>query len=664
LTSSVAIRLKRRDHLLNISHDITERKEAEEALLKGEKRFRDLAELLPETIFEMDLYGHLTFVSRSAFAQFKYTPEAFEKGLTAFDMIAPDDRERAMNNVRKIIKGEDLGLQEYSALRKDGTTFPAFFHSAVIISDGKPVGLRGFVIDISERKKVEVKLKESESKYQDLYEHAPDMFVSVDTKTAVIIECNQTLADTLGYTKKEIIDQSIFDIYAPDSVERSKKVFKKFVDVGKIEGEELQLQRKDGSTIDVLLNVTAFRDENGNILYSRSSWRDISEKKRLEAQLNQAQKMESIGTLAGGIAHDFNNILFPIIGFTEMTMDDVPEDSLSRKNLNMILKSALRARDLVQQILTFSRKHEQKLKPLKVQLAVNEALKLIRSSLPTTIEISQKIEKDCGLVMADFTQIHQIVMNLCTNAYHAMEETGGSLEVNLNEIELTIDDLTGLDMEPGPYLCLKVGDTGHGMDQSVKDRIFEPYFSTRETGKGTGLGLAVVHGIVKSYGGDIRVYSELGEGTVFHVYLPIIKESFASSEIVLGEPLLRGHEHVLVIDDETVIVSMEKEILERLGYQVTSRTSSIEALEAFREQPDKFDIVITDMTMPNMTGDKLAGEMIKIRPDIPIILCSGFSEIMSEEKAESLGIKEFLIKPIVLKDLSSVIRKVLDNKES
>ena len=206
LTSSVAIRLKKRDHLLNISHDITERKESEEALLKSEKRFRDLAELLPETIFEMDLYGHLTFVSRSAFAQFKYTPEDFEKGLTAFDMIAPDDRERAMNNVRKIIKGEDLGLQEYSALRKDGTTFPAFFHSAVIISDGKPVGLRGFVIDISERKKVEVKLKESESKYQDLYEHAPDMFVSVDTKTAVIIECNQTLADNLGYTKKEIID--------------------------------------------------------------------------------------------------------------------------------------------------------------------------------------------------------------------------------------------------------------------------------------------------------------------------------------------------------------------------------------------------------------------------------------------------------------------------
>ncbi|MBW1763615.1 MAG: response regulator, partial [Deltaproteobacteria bacterium] len=294
----------------------------------------------------------------------------------------------------------------------------------------------------------------------------------------------------------------------------------------------------------------------------------------------------------------------------------------------------------------------------------NEALKLIRSSLPTSIEISQKITKDCGLVMADPTQIHQIVMNICTNAYHAMEGKEGRIEVNLNEVELTVDDLTGLDMESGPYLCLKVSDTGQGMDQSVKDRIFDPYFSTKETGKGTGLGLAVVHGIVKSYGGDIRVYSEPGKGTVFHVYLPVIKGSSVLSEIVRDEPLQCGHECVLLVDDEEQIASMEKAILERLGYQVTSHTSSIEALETFKEQPDKYDLVITDMTMPNMTGDKLAGEMIKIRPDIPIILCSGFSEIMSEEKAKSLGVKGFLMKPIVSKDLSSVIRKVLDNKES
>jgi PAS domain S-box-containing protein len=391
-----------------------------------------------------------------------------------------------------------------------------------------------------------------------------------------------------------------------------------------------------------------------------SIFRDISDLKKMETQLQQAQKMEAIGTLAGGVAHDFNNVLSPIIGYAEMTIIDAPENSTVRKNLNEILRSALRARDLVQQILTFSRQQDQELKPLKVQIAVREALKLIRSSLPTTIGIIQNIEEDCGLVMADPTQIHQIVMNLCTNAYHAMDETGGTLEVNLKEVELTVYDLTGLDMEPGPYLCLKVSDTGHGMEQSVVERIFDPYFTTKEKDRGTGLGLAVVHGIVKSYKGDIKVYSELGKGTVFHVYLPRIKGADVSPESVPAKALPTGHESVLLVDDEEQIVSLEKQMLERLGYHVTARTSSIDALEEFREQPDKFDIVITDMTMPNMTGVRLAADLIKIRPDIPIAICTGFSEKISREKAYVLGIKAFLTKPIVMLELATTIRKILD----
>ncbi|MEA3358259.1 MAG: cache domain-containing protein [Thermodesulfobacteriota bacterium] len=383
------------------------------------------------------------------------------------------------------------------------------------------------------------------------------------------------------------------------------------------------------------------------------------EKKKLESQLRQAQKMEAIGTLAGGIAHDFNNILFPIIGYAEMGMIGVPEDSKIRKNFIGILNASKRAGDLVQQILTFSRQHEQELKPLAAQIVVREALRLIRSSIPSTIEIDQDIEKDYNLIMADPTQIHQIVMNLCTNAYHAMEETGGSLSVNLKEMDLTPEDLTGLNMESGPYLCLTVSDTGTGMDSPTMERIFDPYFTTKEKGKGTGLGLAVVHGIVKGYGGDIRAYSEPKKGTSFHVYLPVIKTDNLASEIISDEPLQTGHEHILLIDDETQIIDMEKQMLEKLGYQVTALTSSIDALQAFKAAPDKFDLVITDMTMPNMTGDKLTGELKNIRPDIPVILCTGFSEKISKESAGALGVAGFLMKPVLMKDLARTVREAM-----
>jgi signal transduction histidine kinase/CheY-like chemotaxis protein len=388
---------------------------------------------------------------------------------------------------------------------------------------------------------------------------------------------------------------------------------------------------------------------------------DLTEQKRLESQLRQAHRMEAIGTLAGGIAHDFNNILFPIVGFTEIAMDDLSEDSTARKSLNQVIKSAMRAKDLVLQILTFSRQHDHELKPLKVQLIVKEALNLIRSSLPTTIEIRQNIDKDCGAVMADPTQIHQIIMNLCTNAYHAMAETGGTLEVFLGEVELTAEDLAGSDMEPGAYLCLKMGDTGHGMDQAVLERLFEPYFTTKEKGKGTGLGLAVVHGIVRSYGGDIQVSSEPDKGAVFNIYLPLIKEVFATSETVSGDGLPTGHEQILLVDDEKQIAFMEKQILEYLGYQVTARTSSLEALTTFKEQPLKYDLVITDMTMPNMTGDRLSMELMNVRPDIPVILCTGFSENMPKERASAIGIQGFLMKPMAMYDLAKTVREVLDN---
>ena len=384
------------------------------------------------------------------------------------------------------------------------------------------------------------------------------------------------------------------------------------------------------------------------------------EKQQIEMKLHHTQQLESIGILAGGIAHDFNNILFPIVGYTEMLLEDVPEDSSSRGSLKQIYTSALRAKSLVKQILTFARQGSGELMLMKMQPIVKEALKLIRATIPTTIEIKQDINPDCGVIKADPTQIHQIVMNLTTNAYHAMEETGGELRVSLKEIELKTLDLINPNMAPGVYACLTVADTGVGMDKNLTDKIFEPFFTTKAIGKGTGMGLSVVHGIVTAMGGAINVYSEPGKGTQFHVYLPVEK-SLSEAQVTNSKAENQGGtEQILLVDDEEAILIMEKRMLERLGYQVTSRTSSLEALEAFRVNPDKFDLIITDMAMPNMAGDKLATELIKIRTDIPVLLCTGFSETLSEEKAASLGIKGFLFKPIIMKDLAQKIREVLN----
>jgi len=408
------------------------------------------------------------------------------------------------------------------------------------------------------------------------------------------------------------------------------------------------------------------REKNGlsKIIVSVTDVTDLQrshrEKAKLEQRLHQAQKMESIGTLAGGIAHDFNNILFPIVGYTEMLLEDTPEDSPTRDSLNQIHTSALRAKSLVKQILTFSRQESSELMLMKMQPIIKETLKLIRSTIPTTIEIKQDIHPDCGVIKADPTQIHQIIMTLATNAYHAMEETGGELKVRLKEIELGEYDILRTNMKPGIYACLTITDTGRGMDKELTRKIFDPFFTTKEKGKGTGMGLSVVHGIVTNMNGAIQVYSEPGEGTQFHVYLPVEK-NFSEEQVTHSKIEIQGGtEQILLVDDEEAILSMEKRMLERLGYQVTSRFSSLEALEAFRSSPDKFDLVITDMAMPNMSGDKLSVELTKIRPDIPVLLCTGFSETMSEESAASLGIKGFLWKPIIMKDLAQKIREVLD----
>ena len=526
--------------------------------------------------------------------------------------------------------------------------------------NGKITHVIESVRDISHRKEAEDALKESEEKYRKVLEANPDPVIVYDIEGKVIY-FNPAFERVFGWSLEDRLGKKM-DLFVPDeNWPETRMMIDKVLAGESFSGIETHRFDKQGKTIPVSISGACYRDRNGNHKCIIANFRDISEQKKLQAQLQQAQKMEAIGTLAGGIAHDFNNILFPIMGYTEMTLEDVPPDSKAANNLSEILRATHRAKELIQQILTFSRQSDNKRNPLRIQPIIKEALRLLRSSLPATINIHQNIGKECGPVMANPTQVHQVLMNLCTNAYHAMREKGGLLEVTLTEKEIGSDDLGFYsDMVPGHYLLLTVSDTGHGINKAVMERIFEPYFTLKEPGEGSGMGLSTVHGIIKSHNGHIRVYSEPGKGTAFHIYLPRIATDTTALKSSSAGPLPTGHEHILLVDDEQQIVQMEKQQLERLGYQVTARTSSIEALKAFQANRDKFDLVITDMTMPNLTGDKLAQKLMEIRSDIPTILCTGFSEKISQERADALGIKGFLMKPVVMRDLAQKIREVLD----
>jgi signal transduction histidine kinase/ActR/RegA family two-component response regulator len=386
------------------------------------------------------------------------------------------------------------------------------------------------------------------------------------------------------------------------------------------------------------------------------------EKERLTEQLIQAQKMEAIGTMAGGIAHDFNNILMPILGYAEMTQQDLSPGTQNWDYLEQIVGASKRAKELVRQILTFSRQTEDESRPIKLEPLVKETLKLLRSSLPPNITINESIRQGVSDIMGSPTQIHQLLMNLCTNAQHAMREKGGMLSVSVDETTLREEDVTPrLDTAPGDYIRLRVHDTGVGIDASIQDRILEPYFTTKGASGGTGLGLSVVHGIVKKHKGHLAFYSEPQKGTTVQVLFPKIP---ITADVERKEPeqkLIGGCEHIWVLDDDRTIAQMEKRMLQSLGYDVRAFTQCSQLIEEFKKNADTVDLVITDMTMPELTGSDVAREILGLRPDIPIILCSGFNESIDENKAKAAGIREYLMKPVIMKELADTVRKVLVN---
>ncbi len=389
---------------------------------------------------------------------------------------------------------------------------------------------------------------------------------------------------------------------------------------------------------------------------------EMAERKNIEIQLRQAHKMEAIGTLAGGIAHDFNNILAAILGYADMAKDDLPYYSPVKYQIEQVIKAGNRAKDLVKQILHFSRNKAEERVPVQIHLIANEALKLLRATIPTTIEIIQNIDPTCGNILAEPTQIHQVLLNICTNAAQAMDAEGGTLTVSLGGCKLT--ENTSLDSTKSKeYIRLSVKDTGPGIDDDLHDRIFDPYFTTKEVGKGSGMGLAVVAGIVRSHGGIIQVGSKPGEGSEFKVLFPRLEEK-TQQDSEFSSPPPTGNERILIVDDDESMTDMTKLRVERLGYQVTATTSSKEALETFRSQPDSFDLVITDQTMPELTGEKLAKELLRLRHDIPIIICTGYSSNLDAEKANFVGISAFIMKPVDKSELARTIRNVLEKRTS
>ena len=637
---------------LLISKLLSQRFKGERALQESEERYRSLVETLTDFVFILDPNGNATYLNPEFEKLTGYSDQEVI-GNSFTEVLAPEYIESTVARFKRGLSGETIPAYEVELKHKDGKTVPVELKvTSLLDGDGKTIGRIGVARDIRDRKRAEEALRESEEKYRSMMEAmidpvyicSPDFRVEYMNPAMIRRTGRDATGENCSKALHGLNEKCSWCMH--DKVQKGKSLESEIVspkDNRSYHVSQSSIVREDGS----ISKMTVFRD--------------TTDLRTLETQLQQAQKMEAIGTLAGGIAHDFNNILGGIMGYAELAKMKAPEESKVIADLDNLIKSSKRAAALIKQILTISRRHKQEQRPVQVRYIVNEALKLLKATLPTTIEIRENLAKDAGVVNADPTQMHQVIMNLATNAGHAMQEDGGALEVSLANVEL--DDLSAskhLDLTAGSYLRLTVSDTGHGITSEIMERIFDPYYTTKDTGEGTGLGLSVAQGIIKAHGGTITVYSEPGNGTTFHVYLPIILEEEREEKEESKEPLPTGSERILFIDDEQALIEIGSQMLEQLGYEVVSKQSSIEALELFRAEPDRFDLVITDMTMPHMTGDKLARELMKIRSDIPVILCTGHSRLVSEEKVNEMGIKAFVMKPLVMRNLAETVRSVLD----
>ena len=636
--------------------DITKRKHMEEALRWTQYSVDHAA----EGVFWVRPDGGFVYVNDAAAHSLGYSREEL-LNLSVSDVDTAISSESWPAQWQRV-KDEHSVTFESILRAKDGRMFPVEITANYMSLDGQEFHC-AFVRDTTERKQAE----EEQRKLATLVENSSDC-VCLASLDGEMLYINPAGCDLVGFEASTLPKGTTIADHHPEETRARLRdlILPQVLKTGGWEGELQLLHSRTGEAIDVEGRMFLVRHPgNQEPICLAGVMRDIrqrklaeEQRKKLEVQLQRSQKLEAVGVLAGGIAHDFNNILTAIYGFTFLTKETLPEEAPAQGNLDQILKASERARDLVQQILAFSRQRDEKRKEVEIAPLVREALKLLRASLPVSIEIREEIASDCGSVWADSTQIHQVVVNLCTNAYHAMRDSGGLLTVSLSAVE--VDALvTGqvADLEQGSYVKLTVSDTGSGIAPDVQQRIFDPFFTTKAVGEGTGLGLSVVHGIVSSHDGAITFESAAGKGTKFFVYLPRV-ESGAAKQAAVDKPMPMGAEHVLFVDDEEAIVQFGQRVLEQLGYRVTTRTSSLEALDLFRDKPDRFDVVLCDVTMPTMSGIDLGIELMGIRSDVPVILMTGFSELVTKEKASRMGFRELVMKPFAVSDLAKTLRRV------
>ena len=659
LSLAFAVFAGRRWYELN--SEVRARQLTETALRTSERLHNEAQQVAKIGHWELDSPSGTPVWSEEIFHLFGLDPKFNPPSFSAHaDIIYNEDWNLLDRSIQELYQnGTPFEIEFRIAKPNNGIRWLQAIGSADMNESGRVVRMFGTAQDITERKQAEELLRESEEKYRTLYELESDAIFLIENETGKLLEVNKSACDIYGFSREELLQLRNIDLSAePDKTKRATRNQLTQVPVR-------YHRKKDGTAfpVEITARHLKWRGREAHIAAIRDiTFRVEAESSRaeLEKELSHIQKMESIGKLAGGIAHEFNNILSIIIGSNELIIDELAEGSRTRKNAEEIRVAALRAKDVVRQLLTFSRKDDIDKKPIDIGSVVKGAVKLIRSSTPSNIDIRLKISDDVEPILGNATQVNQVLINLCSNATDVMLPKGGVISIELNnEIYGGKGVRFPANLEFGRYVKLLVKDNGRGMNKETLGRIFDPYFTTKEIGKGTGIGLAVVHGIIKGHNGFIAADSEPGKGTEFTILFPAYEGRIKrGSELPVVLPV--GNERILLVDDEPALLKLGKRRLEKLGYTVETSTDPLQALGIFKADPHEFDLIITDMAMPGMTGDQLGAEIFKIRSNMPVMLCTGYSEKISERQAFDLGICSFAMKPLDEIDFANRVRKALD----